>query len=167
MFAMLTLLALAGSDAAAAPSLDATSTRAVEAFRQVCLNNAESLAAARNAATSAPWAFERKGDLPSYGRGSPMETYASGDVELLLRSEKKGFGCLVTYQLGDSGTTTEKLAGAISALPGLALKGDGKAKTRVSWTVAQPAGSMVQLTVYQDMNPRAPILALESKGSSN
>ena len=170
MIAALTFLALAAGDlplAANAPALDATSARALDAFNQVCLKNAASLVDARRAATSAPWSFERKGDLPSYGRGAPMETYASGDVELLLRPEKKGFGCLVTYPLNDSSMTTERLAGAISGLPGLALKGSSKAKTRVNWTVSQPTGSEVQLTIYQDMNPRAPILALESKGSSN
>lgn len=170
MFAVLTFLALAAGDAAPVTNgqaLDATSGRAVDAFHQVCLRNAASLAAARQAATSAPWSFERKGDLPSYGRGPAMETYASGDVELLLRPEKKGFGCLVTYSLSEPNTTTEVLAGAISALPGLTMKGSGKGKTRMTWMFAQPAGSQVQLTVYQDMTPRAPILALESKGSSN
>lgn len=170
MFAVLTFLAMAAgglAPTANVPALDATSARAVEAFNQVCLKNADSLTAARQAATSAPWSFVRKGDLPSYGRGRAMETYASGDVELLLRSEKKGFGCLVVYQLNDATMTSDALAASISALPGLALKGSGKGKTRVTWTLAQPAGSQVQLTVYQDMTPRAPILALESKGSSN
>lgn len=177
MITLLTLLALASGTsvavgdtppaAATVPSLDARSARAVEAFKQVCLANAASLAAARQAATSAPWAFARKGDLPSYGRGPAMETYASGDVELLLRQSKKGFGCLIVYELAEAGTTTEALTGAISGLSGLVLKGSGKAKTRVTWTVGQPAGSEVQLTVYPNMTPRAPILALESKGSSN
>ena len=96
-----------------------------------------------------------------------METYASGDVELLLRPEKKGFGCLVVYELADTSTTTQTLAGAISALPGLALKGSGKDKVRVSWSLTAPAGSEVKLTVYPKMSPRAPILALESKGNPN
>ena len=157
-------LAFAGS-AQAQDALDATSERAVRAFGEVCLANAGSLDAAQAAATAAPWSFQHDQDLPAYGGGPPMQGFVSGDVELVLRSDKKGaFGCLIMFKMPE-GPSNEQLRDAISKLPGLTLTNPGGGKQfRADWrSSTAPAGSKVQLTVY-NMKPRAPILDLESKG---
>jgi hypothetical protein len=148
--------------------LDPTSERAVRAFSEICLANAGSLEAARAAATAAPWSFQHSEELPAYGGGPPMQGFASGDVELLLRSGKKGaFGCLIMFKMPDA-TANEQLRDAISKTSGLTLTNPGGGKEyRADWrSPALPAGSKVQLTVY-NMKPRAPIIALESKGTPN
>lgn len=162
------LLAVPAAGQAPSP-LDATTQRAVQAFAQVCLANAGSLEAARSAAMAAPWSFERQEDLPSLVHGAPMQTFVSGEVEMVLRPDRKGaFGCLVMFKMPDA-TGAEQLRDAVSATPGLTLTkpgGAGKA-LRAEWRSAMaPAGSKVLLTVY-DMKPRAPILSLESKGNPN
>ena len=97
-----------------------------------------------------------------------MEGYVSGDVELLIRPEKKGaFGCLIMFQL-PAATSSEMLSAEVSKLPSLTVDKPGKGKQfRATWNSATtPKGSKVHLTVHNDMSPRAPILALESKGTS-
>jgi len=148
---------------------DPNSERAVRAFNEVCLANAASIDAARAAATSAPWSFQHDQDLPAYGGGPPMQGFVSGDVELLLRSDKKGaFGCLIMFHMPD-GTSNEQLRDAISRAPGLNLTNPGGGKDfRAEWRSSSlPPGSKVQLTIYNKMKPRAPIIDLESKGTPN
>jgi hypothetical protein len=154
------------SQARAQDALDPTSARAVRAFSEVCLANAASFEAARAAATAAPWSFQHSEDLPAYGGGPPMQGFVSGDVELLLRQGKKGaFGCLVMFKMPD-GTSNEQLRDGLSKTPGLTLTNPGGGGDfRAEWrSPSLPAGSKVQLTVYNKMKPRAPILDLESKG---
>jgi hypothetical protein len=163
----LAIAALAGaSQAQGQNAIDPTSDRAIRAFSEVCLANAASFDAARAAATAAPWSFVHEEDLPAYGGGPPMQGFVSGDVELLLRQGKKGaFGCLIMFKMPD-GTTNEQLRDAISKAPGLTLTNPGGGGDfRAEWrSPSLPTGSKVQLTVYNKMKPRAPIIDLESKG---
>ena len=162
--ATLGLLCCATSAQAA---VDPIAERAVRAFDEVCLANAGSIDDARRAATSAPWSFQHSVDLPAYGGGAPMEGYASGEVELVIRPDKKGaFGCLIMFKLADA-TASEALSEEVSKLPSLTLAKQGKGKQfRSTWASSTaPKGSKVHLTIYGDMSPRAPILALESKGA--
>lgn len=160
--ALPTSIALAESESADRMS------ETLKIFSEVCVDNASSLSAAREAALTSEWAFKPNGELPSFGRGRPMQTFASElhDVELLLRPNKKRFGCLITREL--SAADAANLTTQLSGLSSLSPKGKHKpGRSQYKWTLATPKGSGVVLTVYAERQPQTIILALESKGDPN
>ena len=140
----------------------------VAAFEDICISNAESMSAARETATSSDWNFVSMGELPSYRKGPPMQTFASEEhgLEMLLRPEKGGFGCLILKQLpkADARVLYESVTGIGELQPkGKQKPGDDRYK----WSLSAPKGSEVVLSIEKDDDPQTIILALESKGDPN
>jgi hypothetical protein len=156
----LAALPLEGADAQERARID----RVVQAFTDVCLANASSLAAARAEALTPEWGFTSTGTLPGYNRAPPMETFKSGDLELVLRPNRNRFGCLLLTELGESEVTA--LRHAFAANPRLAPKGKHESgSTRYRWTLAEPKGSEVVVTVNYGPDRASTIIALESNGA--
>ena len=152
---------------ASGTELDATGQRAVRAFDEICLTNAGSLEAARQAAMGSKWAFKPAQNANRKDGKVVLEGFDDNGVELVFRSGPgSSFGCNVLYTMPDEADPAD-LGSAISKLPGLTVKTAGSGRTfRATWEVdPSSANARVSLTIYSGVSPKTPIIALESKGS--
>ena len=75
-------------------------------------------------------------NLPAYGSGKPMRTFAEGELEFLVRPGKgKKYGCFVAFEGGNELSNSAK--SHLDGLPGIASK-PIKATKNVyfEWTVS-------------------------------
>lgn len=164
MRASLRLLAAAVA-VAAVPAGAAEPGAAVDLFRQVCLEHAQSPQAARDAATAL--GFEKRAPVPDIGGGS-LDPYVKPPWELAIRDAKSGrFSCIFLFPL-DDGTSDAAVAEAVGALAGLAMKSSKQnaKQFRAKWSrAAAPKGPEVVLSIDSDTGSRVAILTLESKSA--
>jgi hypothetical protein len=156
------LLAAAQAVPEAVPTADTGA--ATRAFADICLAHSGSAADARRAIESA--GFTRGETLPGLMGGAPLDTYRKAPLDIGFRQRGGGgFSCIVIFA-PDPAADNAAVAGAVTALPGLApLSNKGNAKSwRATWTPLQaPKGSKVYLTINRNIGHRGAILTLEAK----
>ena len=87
-------------------------------------------------------------------------------LELVLRPNKRRFGCIVLRDL--PATQAMDLKARLAELSVLEPKGKHDPdRDQYKWALENPKGSTVVLSVYAERQPQSIILALESKGDPN
>jgi hypothetical protein len=166
LFLLVTFLIGGSSGVFAQVTDNGSPTDVIEAFKTVCLENRGGTAANVRNTLTATLGAEKAGSLPSYSGGKPMETYVLGEVEFLVRENKKaGFGCIVAYEMPDE-QSADEVTEKITQVDGLTLKKKGKGdKYRSEWTIeGAHKKDKVYLTIYADQKPRSPLIILEVSG---
>jgi hypothetical protein len=130
MIALLFLLAAAPE--AQAPTPASLGDRATQSFAQGCLANRT---AGAEAAIAAIQALPGVAEQPSLPIGNKkLLPFVAGDLEYLVRPEKRGFGCFVAFkggvqEAGMAVTAIGKLGGLTSRTP------KAKGKPSYEWTI--------------------------------
>jgi hypothetical protein len=147
--------------AEAVPTVDIGA--ATSAFEELCLKS-RSAAEARGKIEAA--GFTKGQTLPGLMGAAPLDTYGKAPLDVAIRQSRDGdFDCILIFA-PNAAADNAAVAGAVTALPGLALKSSkgGARNWRATWMPLQaPKGSKIYLTIGHGIGHRSAILTFEAK----